>query len=83
MTMTIDELIAQAVQLPQAAPDELVQRLLALRNQPQPRSIVPPGTPGSVWLENWELARIDAAVADTMEQVIAEECERIDLRDWC
>lgn len=82
MTMTIDELIAQAAQLPQAAQEELVQRLLALRYQTQPRSIIPPGTPGSVWLENWEHVRIDAAVADAMEQVIAEECERIDPRDW-
>jgi hypothetical protein len=80
--MTIDELVAQAVQLPLEEQEELVRRLLALRSQPQPRSVLPPGTPGSVWLSNWEQVRIDPAVADAMEQVIAEERERIDPHDW-
>jgi hypothetical protein len=46
--MTIDELIAQAAQLSAVEQEELVRRLLALRRQPQPRSVLPPGAPGSM-----------------------------------
>jgi hypothetical protein len=82
MPMTIDELVAQAAQLPSVEQEQLVQRLIALRGVPQTRSVLPPGTPGSVWLANWEQVRIDPADADEMIRVIEEECERIDPNDW-
>lgn len=75
MTMTIDELVAQAAQLDPQSQEELLQRLLALRKSQQPRSVLPPGTPGSVWLAQWEQVRIDPAVADEIERVINIECE--------
>lgn len=40
MTMTIDELVAQAAQLPPVEQEEMVRRLLALRGQPQSRSVL-------------------------------------------
>jgi hypothetical protein len=82
MTMTIDELVAQAAQLDPLAQEELIQRLLTLRGKQGARSVLPPGTPGSVWLAEWEQVRIAPAVADEMERVIEGECERIDPHDW-
>jgi hypothetical protein len=79
--MTIDELVAKAAQLPPMEQEELVRRLLALCSQPHPRSVLPPGTPGSISLANWERVRTVPAVADEMERVIAEECEKIDPND--
>lgn len=82
MTMTIDELVAQVAQLAPRAQEELLQRLLALRAKQGGRSALPPGAPGSVWLAAWEHVKLDPAVADAMERVIAEQCERIDPHDW-
>lgn len=73
MTLTLDELVAQAALLPPPEQEELLRRLLALRARQQARSVLPPGIPGSVWLANWEQVRIDPAVADAM--AIEESCE--------
>jgi hypothetical protein len=82
MTMTIDELVAQAARLPSAEQEQLVQRLIALRGVSRPPSVLPPGTPGSVWLANWEQVRIAPADADEIIRIIEEECERVDPNDW-
>lgn len=82
MTLTIDELVAQVEQLDPLAQEELLQRLLALRAKQGARSALPPGVPGSVWLAEWEQVKLAPAVADEMERVIEEQCERIDPDDW-
>jgi hypothetical protein len=46
------------------------------------KSHMPPGVPGSVWLAEWEQVKLAPAVADEMERVIEEQCERIDPDDW-
>lgn len=82
MPMTIDELFYQATQLPLFEQDELVQRLLTLRRKQRMRSLLPPGVPGSVWLEHWPQVQINPTVADEFVRIIEEECEQIDGNDW-
>lgn len=45
-------------------------------------STLPPGTPGTVWIERWESVRIEPSVADEMLRAIEESCGRIDPNDW-
>lgn len=80
--MTIDELVTQIAQLDWHDQEELLQRLLILRNVQPERSALPPAVSGAVWLAQWEQVRIDPAVANELEQIISTECERIDQNDW-
>jgi hypothetical protein len=82
MTMTIDELLAEAEQLQPSEQEELVHRLLALRGRPPHTSVLPPATHGTVWLANLKDVQIDHETAEEMIRVIEEECERIDPNDW-
>ncbi len=82
MSMTIDELVDQAIQLSPIAQDELVYRLLTLRRKRISHVLLPPPVSGKVWLEHWHEVNIDPDVADEMLRAIEEQCERIDPNDW-
>ncbi len=75
MSMTIDELVSHAAQLPPVAQAQLVQRLLALRGETESHAILPPGTPGAVWVDNWEQVSMEPAVASAMLEAIADACD--------
>ena len=76
-TTTYDDVLALAEQLTPAERQRLAAALVT-------RSMAPPqGIPGPQLLAMLDtLPPLDPEVLDDMEQVIEEDCERIDPREW-